>query len=347
MIIVSIFIVFVLSIAVLSSLEPQILPLQVLFMVIGLMVFIIFSLLDYQIFSRLYLPLFILISLFLISGFIFGSRTRETLRWIRIGSFTIQPSELVKPFLILAFASFVSQGTWRFRRLLLTLIFLFLPAYLVFQQPDLGSSLVIVLVWLLIVSFKVDRKQTLFLLIFFLSGLFLTWNILRDYQKVRIQTFFKPLDDPLGKGYHLIQAKITAGSGKFSGRGLFHGTQSYLKFLPERTSDFIFASLAEELGFLGCFILLAVYYYVLMQILKIADNAQDEFGTLICVGVFGLIFSQIVINVGMNLGLMPITGITLPFVSSGGSSIVALMTSLGLVESVARRAKKRRLIEIK
>ena len=172
----------------------------------------------------------------------------------------------------------------------------------------------------------------------------MVWRFLKDYQRARVLSFLNPYSDPLGTGYNVIQAVISVGSGKFFGRGLGRGTQSHLYFLPERHSDFIFASLAEELGFLGASLLLVFYFLLLFQILKIAKNAADDFGFLIVTGVFSHLSFQILVNIGMNLGLLPITGITLPLVSTGGSSLLATMVSLGLVENVGR---SRRLEEVR
>jgi rod shape determining protein RodA len=347
LILVSVVIFFIFSLALIFDLAPHLFLPQLIFVLGGLAVFFIFARLDYQIFKGFFAPLFFLAMALLILPFVFGSWTRATRRWIKIGSLAFQPSELTKPLLILVFASLASFRDWQLKDLMLALIFLLLPAFLIFQQPDLGSSLVVFFVWLAIVWFKIKKKQAFFLLAIFGLSLFMGWVFLRDYQKDRLYAFLNPLEDPLGKGYHLIQAEIAAGSGKFLGKGLLKGTQSHLKFLPERHSDFIFASLSEELGFLGSTILLLVYFLLLAQILKIAKNAPDEFGTLVCLGVFALFLVQVFINIGMNLGLLPITGITLPLVSSGGSSIMALMISLGLVESVAQRSKTPEPIEIR
>jgi rod shape determining protein RodA len=347
LIVTSVSILFILSSALILSLAPTLFSSHLVAIFIGILVFGFVSRIDYQIFNSLFVLFESLAIFFLGSSLLFGSLTRSTLRWIRIGSLTFQPSELVKPLLILSFASFASLGKWHFRKLLLSLALLFLPAFLIFQQPDLGSALVIGLVWLAIIFSKVNKKQAFFLSIFFLFSLLIGWFFLKSYQRERIFAFLNPLGDPLGQGYHLIQATIAAGSGKFFGRGLLRGTQSHLKFLPERHSDFIFASLAEELGFVGSSLLLLVYFLLLTQILKVARSSRDEFGTLICLGVFALFFAQVFINIGMNLGLLPITGITLPLVSSGGSSILSLMASLGLVEAVAGKSKAKKAIEIR
>lgn len=343
----SVLLLFALSIALIFSLAPELLVSHLIYIVLGLLIFFILSRVDYQIFTRFHWPFFVFVLVLLAITFIFGSGARETVRWIKIGTYSFQPSEFAKPFLVLIFASFAAFSAWKFKELLIGLAILLLPAYLIFEQPDLSSSLVIICVWLGIAFLKADKKQVLFLTFFFLVLGSAAGLLLKDYQRERIATFLRPLEDPLGKGYHLIQATLAAGSGKFFGRGWFRGTQSHLRFLPERHTDFIFASFAEELGFVGSAALLIIYFILLNQILKIAKNSEDEFGGFICIGVFSLFFAQIVINIGMNLGLLPITGITLPLISSGGSSIVSLMACLGLVESVACRQRSNSSIQIR
>ena len=163
----------------------------------------------------------------------------------------------------------------------------------------------------------------------------LIWHFLKNYQKQRILTFINPNLDPLGVGYNLIQSIVTVGSGQFIGKGLGSGTQSTLRFLPERSTDFIFASLAEEIGFSGCIFLLAAIFFLLLKVLLIAGKS-NTFGKNIAYGVFSLIFVQTVINIGMNIGLLPITGVTLPLVSQGGSSLIATMICLGIVSNISK-----------
>lgn len=349
LIVLAMIVLLLLSLTMVGSVATRLLPQQALYTLFGLFLFFLVSQLDYRIFERLTLLLF-LFSLFgLFSTFLFGHLTRGSVRWIQVGGFTLQPSELVKPFLILIFASFASSHqTLNLKSLILNFLLLLFPAFLIFRQPDLGSSLVVILVWGAIVFSSGIAWRWI------VSGGILTatflpfiWRLLKSYQKERIYTFLRPFSDPLGAGYNMIQSIVAIGSGQLVGRGLGRGTQSHLRFLPERHTDFIFASLAEELGFLGAGLLILAYGLLLWRILRVGQESSDSFGFLICIGAFTLIFSQTFINIGMNLGLVPITGITLPLVSSGGSSLVATMISLGLVESVARLAKPREGIEIR
>jgi len=169
---------------------------------------------------------------------------------------------------------------------------------------------------------------------------------LASYQRRRLLTFINPQADPLLAGYNAIQAVITVGSGQLWGRGLGHGTQSHLRFLPERHTDFIFASLTEELGLIGSLLVISLFTLLLWRILVAARQAPDRFGHLICLGVFSSLFSQMFINIGMNIGLLPITGVTLPLLSSGGSSLIATAISLGLVVNIASQARSPRPLQI-
>jgi rod shape determining protein RodA len=327
-IVLAIVILLLLGLTMMGSVASSLLPQQVFYALLGLFLFFLVSRLDYRIFQGLTLLLFIFIILALLSTFLFGQLTRGSIRWIQIGGFTFQPSELVKPFLILLFASFVSfQKTFSFRSSIFSFLLLFIPAFLIFRQPDLGSSLVVVFVWG--------------------ASLPIIWRLLKSYQKERIYTFLHPFSDPLGAGYNMIQSIVAVGSGQLIGRGLGRGTQSHLRFLPERHTDFIFASLAEELGLIGAGLLILAYGLLLWRVLRIGQKSADSFGFLICIGAFTLIASQVFINVGMNLGLVPITGLTLPLVSYGGSSLIATMVCLGLVESVARMTKPKEGLEIR
>lgn len=335
--------IFSLGLTILYSVAPNLAFHQLVYFGLGLILFFFLASFDYRIFKNLSAILYLLSFIFLLSPFFLGKITRGASRWITFGSLTLQPSEFIKPLLILSFASWATELDLRKLKNLFLLLLLFLPlAFLIFYQPALGSVLVVLVVWLSIVFFGGIKLSHFFLALF--SGCFLlplTWRSLADYQKKRILTFLNPQGDPLGSGYHLIQSRIAVGSGRIFGKGLGQGTQSHLRFLPEFQSDFIFAALAEELGLVGSLILIGCYFFLLWRILKIAKKSRDKFAFLISVGVFSMLSFQIFVNIGMNIGLLPITGITLPLVSYGGSSLVATLVSLGLVESIARVEKKR------
>lgn len=334
----SVLILLILGLAMIKSVSPQFFPNQLVYSLFGLLIFFLFSQIDYRLFPGLKKIFYFTSILGLFLTFVFGVVTRGSIRWIQVGGFTFQPSELVKPFLILSFASFLTTRPIADPKSLISNLFLLiLPALMIFGQPDLGSSLVVVLFWLAM-AFAAGFPGRLIGVVGILSAIILPlgWFTLQSYQKARVFTFLNPFSDPLGAGYNIIQAMIAVGSGQIFGRGLGRGTQSHLRFLPERHTDFIFASLAEELGFLGALFLIFTYAFLLWQILKIAVKTKEKFGFLVCLGVFAMIFIQVFINIGMNLGLIPITGITLPLISYGGSSLVATLVSLGIVENIAR-----------
>ncbi|MGB9706816.1 MAG: rod shape-determining protein RodA [Microgenomates group bacterium] len=310
---------------------------QIFYVFLGLIFFFLFSRIDFRIWEKLGLLGFLGSIVFLLTPFVFGTITRGALRWIRIGPFTLQPSELVKPFLIIFFASFFSsRKTLNFRIVFFGLLFLLIPFLLIFFQPDLGSSLVVGVTWVGIL-FAAGVPFEIILGGVGVGAVFLplAWMFfLKEYQRQRILSFLDPWTDPLGKGYNLIQSTVAVGAGQFFGRGLGRGTQSGLQFLPERHTDFIFASFAEDFGFLGVLVLLLLFGVLLWRILEIGRKAASSFAFLFCVGVFSLIFIQSFINIGMNLGLLPIAGVPLPLFSYGGSSFLATMMSLGIVENI-------------
>jgi len=325
-------------------LVPNLLFQQIFYIILGLVVFFVFSRLAILIWEKLGWLGFLGSIIFLLIPLIFGTVTRGTVRWIRIGSFTVQPSELVKPFLIAFFSSFFAgKEKIGLKKALGGFFLLLIPAILIFIQPDLGSSLVVA-ISVLGILFTAGLPWKFFLGAGGLTLAFLplVWNfLLKDYQKDRIFGFLNPHSDPLGRGYNLIQSTVAVGAGKFFGRGLGRGTQSGLQFLPERHTDFMFASFAENFGFLGVLIFLGVLAVLLWRILKIANQINDNFGFLFAGGVFCLIFSQGFINIGMNLGLLPVTGIPLPLLSYGGSSFLATMIMLGILENICYNNKTR------
>lgn len=322
-----------------ASVYPHLFWHQALFALVGILLFLLFAWLDYRVFQGLWPHLFWASIVFLVSTFVFGGVTRGAIRWISLGPFTLQPSELVKPFLILAFAGFAVRSKFPTKFVKLVGLLL-LPAFLTFFQPDLGSTLVLTAAWGgIILASGVSLRQVLATLLAVILLLPLGWQFLKPFQRERLYTFLNPYADPLGSGYNVIQSQIAVGSGQILGRGLGRGTQSHLNFLPERHTDFIFASLAEELGLVGAGLTLAAFSLLLYRILRAAFFSREDFGRVVALGIFSLLFFQVFVNIGMNLGLVPITGITLPLVSYGGSSLVSTMISLGLAVSVARWRK--------
>ncbi len=279
-----------------------------------------------------------------------GPQVRGATRWIMLGSIQIQPSEIAKPLLLLAFARMMTSFSPRsLRYIFLHGVFLLIPALLVFKQPDLGTSLVYVFSWIFMMI--AGGLSSVFVIASFVAFGFAApflWNVLAQYQKNRILTFLNPALDPSGAGYNALQAMIAVGSGQLFGLGLGRGTQSHLRFLPEYHTDFIFATLVEELGFLGGASLLILYGVLLWKILEpyIRGRVGNPFVFFYTVGLFGMLFVQVVINSGMNMGIIPVTGITLPLVSYGGSSILSLALAFGILFGLRRGAKNEPIVAI-
>lgn len=272
-------------------------------------------------------------------------------RWIFIGPQQFQPSELVKPLLLLAYAGFISRYSPRNVRWLPLHIGLFLvPFLLVFRQPDLGTAIVYAVFWaVMLISGGLSMGLVAGALVGGSLFVPLLWKALAGYQKSRILTFLNPALDPKGAGYNALQAMIAVGSGQFFGRGLGRGTQSHLRFLPEYHTDFIFASLVEELGFIGGVVLLVGYLALLWRIIAplVGGAVEDLFHFSYAAGLFAMLLAQLFINAGMNMGLLPITGITLPLVSYGGSSILSVGLSFGLLWALQREKHESASIAIR
>jgi rod shape determining protein RodA len=316
---------------------------QIIFALTGLLLYFAVAALDYRLLrfasTGLYLAVLGLLGLVLVSGVV----TRGAVRWLEVVGQQFQPSEFSKVALILLLATLLRNRIRMvsFKIFLLSLFLTVVPVILVYFQPDLGTSIILLAIWLGIVVAAGLKPVYLFLMLAGGLGLLVPlWSLLKDYQRRRLINFFNPTHDPLGGGYNVLQSTIAVGSGQIWGRGFGRGTQSHLQFLPEHHTDFIFASLSEEWGFVGAILLLGFFAVLLIRILMVAREAGDGFGQLITIGVFSFLLPQIFINVGMNLGIMPITGIPLPLVSYGGSSLWVTMLALGLVQSVAIRRRK-------
>ena len=265
--------------------------------------------------------------------------------WIQIGGFTLQPSEFAKPALVLVLAAFLGarQAVGSPRILLASLALAALPLGLVFLQPDLGTALVLAAIWFgLVYLAGASRRQLAVVLGIALVAAAIMWHtdLLKPYQKARLTIFLNPGADPRDAGYHIIQSKTAIGSGQLFGRGLFRGTQSQLRFIPERHTDFIFTVVGEELGLVGAGLVVLLYFALVWKCLHIARHARDRLGRLLAGGVASLLGFQALVNLGMTINLMPITGLPLPFFSYGGSSLVSSLFALGLVLNVSVRTQK-------
>ena len=316
---------------------------QLIFVLLGLGIMLFTAFLDYRHIEKYSTALYFITAIILFSVLLFGASVRGTAGWLSFGVFQVQPVEVAKVTLIIFLASFISKkkselGEWT--RVIASLILSAVLIFLVLRQPDLGSSLVLAAIWggmLFASGLRAKHLITLFLLgaVLVSSG----WFALADYQKERINTFIHPESDPRGSGYNVLQAIVAVGSGGISGKGIGHGSQSQLNFLPEKHTDFIFAVIAEELGLTGAFFVIGLYLVLLYRIKRIGDTAGDNFGYLVAVGVLVMFFSHIAINIGMNIGLLPVTGLPAPLLSYGGSSLFSMLFSLGLLLSIYQRKK--------
>lgn len=332
-----IFLLLSVGITVISSSSPTLAIQQASFAIVGALVYFFIASTDYRVLTNLIKPAYVIIILLLILVFIIGIETRGSIRWIPLGSINIQPSEFAKPVLILLLADFWSKRKITWRNILHSLFWIVPILGLVFKQPDLGTTLTLGSIWLgTIFAAGISLKKGIILLLSLLLIIPLSLKGLADYQKQRLTSFLSPQDDPLGVGYNIIQSTIAIGSGEFLGRGLGQGTQTQLQFLPEFRTDFIFAAISEELGFLGASSILLLYLFLIAYCLRVAGNSPDYFGFLIATGTAGMLIFQVVVNTGMSVGILPITGVTLPFISYGGSSLISTIIALALVASVAR-----------
>lgn len=320
---------------------------QLIFALFGLGAYYFLKFFDFRSIRPFILWLYVLILFFLIITLILGLETRGSVRWISIGPFNFQPSEFAKPILILALAAFWTKNQPSWKNILKSIAVLFPFISLVYVQPDLGTALTIGFIWVSMLFFaNISFFKILVITLLGSIAIPFGWFFLHDYQKHRIISFISPYSDPKGIGFHAIQASIAIGSGELLGRGVGRGTQSRLQFLPEFRTDFIFAFIAEELGFLGSAIVLILYSSIFVILFRSISRASDKFGELIMVGVLGMLFFQITVNIGMNIGILPITGITLPLLSYGGSSVVTTLVCLGLVASVSKYGLKRKEVPI-
>lgn len=312
---------------------------QLLFVVIAIAFIFLFSRLDPVVLWWVAPFGYVAGCIFLAMSYL-GPSIRGATRWILIGGVQFQPSELAKPLFLLGFAYFITKYSPRnLRNLPLHLLLFGIPFLLVYRQPDLGSSIIYGVFWLaMMLAGGLSVRAVTAAAVAGAVSLPFVWSVLLPYQKDRIISFLDPAHDPGGAGYNALQSMIAVGSGQLFGRGLGRGTQSHLRFLPERHTDFIFATLIEELGFLGGLVLLALYAFLLLRIIMplMKPYASHPGFFTFSLGLFAMLLSQIFINAAMNMGIIPITGITLPLVSYGGSSILSWAVCFGLLWALGR-----------
>lgn len=278
--------------------------------------------------------LYIISIILLILTLIIGSVTRGTVRWIPLGSFSFQASEVARPFLLLFFAKVLTDYKKGFRSILKYAILAALPVILIAIQPSFGVSFLTFIGISAIFLVKILKGKNILMLIVVASlTVPSTWYLLKPYQKDRILTFFQYEKDPKGSGYNTIQSIISIGSGRLLGRGFKKGFQTQLRYLPEKHTDFVFAGISEELGFFGSMSVMIILFILFFRMLHLASDSDDETFTLFVIGSVAIFITETIINIGMNLGMLPITGLPLPFISAGGSSLIASLITTSLMIS--------------
>lgn len=317
---------------------------QLVWVNIGLIAMILVSFLDFKTIKRYTTHIYSITVIFLIITLLFGKEVAGSKSWISLGHLiNIQPSEFAKLTIIIALAKFYDNdfepGPYGIRDLVKPILIVAIPVVLVLLQPDLGTAFVMILISGSIIFFMGIRiKSLLFLLIVIIGLSFSSWHLLfKDYQKERIVTFIDSSQDPLGSGYNAIQSQIAVGSGKFTGKGFKSGSQTQLRFIPAQKTDFVFSVLAEEWGFIGAIVTLVIYFLMILWTLDTASRSKDKFTMLICFGIAALYFWHIVINVGMVIGILPVTGVPMLLLSYGGSSTVASLLGIGIVLGIRMR----------
>ncbi|MGI6525471.1 MAG: rod shape-determining protein RodA [Bdellovibrionota bacterium] len=314
---------------------------QIFFWLIGLLIMLAAVSIPPKFLYKIAYPSYIVVLLLLVAVLLVGTWSHGARRWFDLEFAHFQPSELMKLSLILTMSRYLSknlpeEGGYGLKQLFLPTLFTLIPMALIMAQPDLGTALVIAAIGFGMLLFVGIKLRTLILVggVGIIS-VFPIWNfLLKEYQKRRVMTLIDPDADPLGSGYHIIQSKIAVGSGGLFGKGMLQGTQSQLEFLPEHTTDFIFSVLAEEWGFVGCLVVLTLFFFMLYRMLRIARHSKDLFSGLLVVGITILIAFHLFVNVGMVVGILPVVGIPLPLFSYGGSALLTNLFLLGLVFGV-------------
>jgi len=336
------FIMLASSVSLLSS-SPAKFRQQIIWYLISALVFFLILRINWKPITNYWgviVGIYFFVILLLVVTYLFAPSIRGTKSWLQIGNFLLQPSELAKLALILLFAKFFSRkhiSIARVSNLFSSFVYLAIPLALIAIQPDFGSGLVLFFIWFgfLLVSGIRWRHLVIALIIFLIFGVFLWVNVLENYQKERIMAFSFPDRDPLGVNYSTIQAKIAIGSAGLFGQGFKQGTQVQLKFLPEVQTDFILAAFIEEWGILLGILLIVVFFVMVTRIIKIGLEVENNFDRLFCLGTAILFIVQFIFNAGSNLGLMPVVGVTFPFLSYGGSSLLTNIMLVAMVESIA------------
>jgi rod shape determining protein RodA len=319
---------------------------QLAFAIIGLVAMLGLSRIDYRAFGPASLALYLLSIAGLVFVLVGGASAYGSRRWIVLFGTQVQPSEVAKVTTVIMLAKFFSDNEERMRSarvFVASMLIAALPAALVLVEPDLGSAMVFGVLWLGMVLIAGARPLHLFGLACGVAAATpgVVYALAHDYQKARFESWLHPDRDPLGAGFNILQAEISIGSGGLMGKGLTHGTQTQLDYLRTQTTDYIFSVGAEELGFVGAMVLFGLFVVLLFRCLRVAGIADDVFGRLIAVGVMSFILFQVFVNVGVNIRLVPVTGVPLPLVSQGGSSLIMILASLGILQSILGHRRRR------
>lgn len=319
---------------------------QVIWLGVSSIVFLVCALADFRFLrkTKFIVALYVLICGLLLTLLVSGQIVRGTQSWFDLGFFSFQPSDPAKIVLILLLAKYFSRRHVEIahvRHIIISGFYAFVLFVMILAQPDFGSAIVIFAIWFgLVMISGISKKHLLAVSLVGVVSVTLLWMFaFHDYQKQRIISFIYPLADVQGAGYNAYQSTIAVGSGQILGKGIGYGTQSKLRFLPEYQTDFIFAAFAEEWGFVGSTILIGLFIALVWRIIYKAMRGATNFETLFCLGVAVMFMSHLVINIGMNVGLLPVTGITVPFMSYGGSHLVVEFAALGIISSMARYAR--------
>jgi rod shape determining protein RodA len=360
---------------------------QLIAFIIGFIGLCIFSYIDYAHLKTASIPIYVISLIFLMIVLYKGFTVLGAQRWVSLGLISFQPSEVSKLVIVIFLSAFLEERRGEIRSIIdlaLPLLIIGIPFMLIFKQPDLGTAIILFLIFTAMLVWAETSSTLLMLMITPLVSIFLkansyvwliyiigiclfVWNsrirladkisilignigigyavpkvlgMFKAYQKARLMAFLNPENDPLGIGYHSLQAKIAIGSGGFFGKGFMHGTQTQLAFIPQQFTDFIFSAIGEEVGFLGSIMVLALFVVILYKAIQIANEARDFFGSILAAGIAAMIGFQMFVNIGMTLGLLPVVGVPLPYISYGGTALVVNMCALGILQSIAMRRHK-------
>lgn len=316
---------------------------QAIWLSVGFVIMFCSLLFDYQRLRVASTWIYVFCVILLAAVLVIGKEVNGSRRWLEIAGFQCQPSEFMKTVIVIQLASYFSSQEISpypsMKKLALPFLYVMVPVLLILAEPDLGTAISVSAIAFTLIFFMGIRWPYIVTFILGIAALSVPiWeHVLKAYQKKRILILLRPDLDPLGAGYHIRQSKIAIGSGMLKGKGFLNGTQNKLHFLPEKHTDFIFSVWAEEWGFIGCFILLLLFAALIILSLRVARRSKDRYGSLLVVGMTAFILWQALINIGMVIGLLPVVGITLPFVSYGGSSLISLCFAIGIIENVSMR----------